>query len=69
MSEGVDKLFAGGAINSPIGRIIGMAEGNRTADGGLTANYNGHTDPGNGAWNMGNYSVNGAYYRASSPLS
>ena len=67
MSEGVDKLFAGGAINSPIGRIVGLAEGNRTADGGLTPNYNGHTDPGNGAWNMGNYSVNGAYYKASSP--
>jgi hypothetical protein len=67
MSEDVDKLFAGGAINSPIGRIIGMAEGNRTADGGLTNNYYGHTDPGNGAWNMGNYSVNGAYYSTGSP--
>lgn len=67
MSEGVDKLFAGGAINSPIGRIIGMAEGNRTADGGLTPNYKGHSDPGNGAWNMGNYSVNGAYYSPTSP--
>jgi len=73
MDEGIDKLFAGGAINSPIGRIIGMAEGNRTADGGFTVlsdgtrPYDGHRDPGNGAWNVGNYSVNGAYYKGSSP--
>lgn len=65
-NAGVDKLFAGGAMNSPIGRIIGMAEGNRTPDGGVTDHYHGHVDPGNGAWNVGNYSVNSAYYEVSS---
>ncbi|WOL31304.1 hypothetical protein [Microcoleus phage My-WqHQDG] len=67
MSEQVDKLFEGGAIGSIIGRIIGLAEGNRTPDGGVTNNYYGHEDPGNGAWNVGNYSVNAAYYTFSSP--
>src|SRR4028118_381094 len=54
-------------MQSPIGRIIGMAEGNRTADGGVTPNYGGHEDPANGAWNVGNYSVNGAFYAGGSP--
>jgi hypothetical protein len=66
-NAGVDKLFAGGAMNSPIGRIIGLAEGNRTPNGGVTDAYYGHVDPGNGAWNVGNYSVNNAYYEVSSP--
>lgn len=66
-NAGVGKLFAGGAMGSPIGLIIGLAEGNRTADGGVTDSYHGHVDPGNGAWNVGNYSVNSAYYVVSSP--
>lgn len=67
MSNGIDALFAGGALGSPIGKIIGLAEGNRTPDGGLTDSYYGHTDPGNGAWNVGNYSVNAEYYTCASP--
>lgn len=63
----IGMLFAGGAIRSPIGKIIGLAEGNRTPDGGLTDAYHGHTDPGNGAWNVGNYSVNAEYYTCSTP--
>lgn len=65
-NAGVDKLFAGGALDSPIGRIVGLAEGNRTADGGLTKAYEGHNDPNHG-WNIGNYSVNSGYYSFSSP--
>lgn len=65
-NAGVDKLFAGGAIDSPIGRIVGLAEGNRTADGGITKAYGGHNDPNHG-WNIGNYSVNSNYYSFSSP--
>jgi len=67
MTHNVESLFTGGALNSTIGLIIGLAEGNRTADGGVTDSYYGHTDPGNGAWNVGNYSVNGEYYSCSSP--
>lgn len=35
---------------------IGMAEGTRTVDGRPTRAYWGHTDPGNGAHNMGSFS-------------
>ena len=36
---------------------IGIAEGTRTADGGVTAAYYGHSDPGNGVRNQGNFSA------------
>lgn len=36
--------------------VIGNAEGTRTANGGTTAAYGGHTDPGNAAHNQGSFS-------------
>jgi len=40
----------------PIFLAIGIAEGTRTANGGYTRAYYGHTDPGNGARNVGTVS-------------
>lgn len=37
-------------------RGIGHAEGTRTAWGGKTRAYYGHSDPGNGVWNLGSFS-------------
>jgi hypothetical protein len=48
-------LFEGGS-QSLVARAVGSAEGTRTAIGGITAAYYGHTDPGNRAWNMGTFS-------------
>jgi len=42
--------------DSPIAIAIGMAEGTRTVDGGKTAAYYWHEDPGNGANNFGTFS-------------
>jgi hypothetical protein len=39
-----------------VARTVGAAEGTRTADGGRTSLYEGHTDPGNGVWNRGTFS-------------
>lgn len=50
-----DALFEGGA-DSVVAIAIGHAEGNRTIDGGKTANYSGHRDPGNSAANLGTFS-------------
>jgi len=50
-----DALFVGGA-DSVVAIAIGHAEGNRTIDGGKTGLYSGHTDPGNGASNLGTFS-------------
>lgn len=44
--------------------VIGNAEGTRRPDGGFTAAYGGHTDPGNAAHNRGSFSYQHA---ASSP--
>lgn len=41
---------------SPIAIAIGLAEGTRTLEGGKTAAYYWHTDPGNGADNYGTFS-------------
>ncbi len=49
------QLFAGGA-DSLVARTVGHAEGTRTAQGNKTAAYQGHVDPGNGAWNLGSFS-------------
>lgn len=49
------SLFEG-ETNSLVARAVGSAEGTRTPDGGHTAAYNGHTDPGNQAWNLGTFS-------------
>lgn len=42
--------------DSPIAIAIGMAEGTRTLDGGKTAAYYWHEDPGNGVNNFGTFS-------------
>ena len=54
----IDRLFVGGT-NAPIAKIIGMAEGNRTASGGYTKSASGHIDPGNSAYNIGSFSAQG----------
>jgi hypothetical protein len=51
----LDSLFAGGA-DSLVARIVGSAEGTRATDGGRNPAYYGHTDPGNGVWNLGSFS-------------
>lgn len=51
----LSTLFEGGS-QSLVARAVGSAEGTRTATGGFTAAYQGHTDPGNQAWNMGTFS-------------
>jgi hypothetical protein len=56
-------LFEGG-VNSLVAVSVGNAEGTRTPDGGYTRFYNGHTDPGNRAWNLGTFSYQ---HGASSP--
>lgn len=48
-------LFHGGS-NSLVARAVGSAEGTRTPDGGYTAAYYGHVDPGNHKWNLGSFS-------------
>jgi hypothetical protein len=48
-------LFAGGS-DSLIARAVGSAEGTRTPEGDRTKAYYGHTDPGNGVWNLGSFS-------------
>ena len=50
------------SINHPYALAIGIAEGNRTADGGLTVHYYGHKDPadqlrGSRIRNIGNFSA------------
>jgi murein DD-endopeptidase MepM/ murein hydrolase activator NlpD len=57
--DAVLKWLEGGT-NSLIAKVIGMAEGNRTASGALTNHAYGHTDPGNGAYNIGSFSAQGA---------
>ena len=48
-------IFAGGS-DSLVARTVGHAEGTRTADGHKTRAYYGHSDPGNGVWNLGSFS-------------
>lgn len=48
-------LFAGGS-DSLVARAVGSAEGTRTPEGDRTKAYYGHTDPGNGVWNLGSFS-------------
>lgn len=57
-------FFQGGS-NSLAAKVIGMAEGNRTASGGFTQHAKGHTDPGNGAYNIGSFSAQGGLNRGS----
>ncbi|MEM6457402.1 MAG: hypothetical protein AAF772_20105, partial [Acidobacteriota bacterium] len=46
------------SADSQLSIAIGTAEGNRRPDGSKTSIYYGHTDPGNGLRNIGNFSVN-----------
>lgn len=48
-------IFEGGS-DSLVARVVGSAEGTRTATGERTRYYRGHTDPGNGVWNLGTFS-------------
>ena len=48
-------LFTGGS-DSLVARTVGHAEGTRTPNGSKTRAYYGHSDPGNGVWNMGSFS-------------
>ena len=48
-------IYEGGS-DSLVARVVGSAEGTRTASGHHTQAYYGHTDPGNGVWNMGTFS-------------
>lgn len=51
----LQAAFAGGA-DSLVAIAVGSAEGTRTPQGNYTAAYQGHTDPGNGVWNLGTFS-------------
>lgn len=51
----LEGLFQGNS-DSLVARAVGSAEGTRTPDGERNPNYFGHTDPGNGVWNMGTFS-------------
>lgn len=55
ISKSDSDLFAGG-INSIVSRTVGHAEGTRAATGERTKAYYGHSDPGNGVWNIGSFS-------------
>lgn len=54
-TQATDWMFAGGS-DSLVARVVGSAEGTRTATGERTRHYNGHRDPGNGVWNLGTFS-------------
>jgi hypothetical protein len=56
-------IFSGGS-NSLVARTVGSAEGTRTPEGHKTPAYHGHTDPGNGVWNLGSFSYQ---HEATSP--
>lgn len=49
------NIFAGGS-DSLVARTVGHAEGTRTPNGSKTRAYYGHSDPGNGVWNLGSFS-------------
>jgi hypothetical protein len=51
----LDALFAGEA-DSLVAIAVGSAEGTRTPHGEKNPAYYGHTDPGNGVWNLGSFS-------------
>lgn len=54
-SARLDDIFRGGA-DSLVARTVGHAEGTRNPDGSKTRAYQGHSDPGNGVWNLGSFS-------------
>lgn len=58
-----DWIFENGT-HSLVARTVGSAEGTRQSDGRRTQAYYGHTDPGNGVWNLGTFSYQ---HEATSP--
>ena len=54
-SYDLDGLFEGNS-HSLVAAAVGSAEGTRTPAGGYTSAFQGHTDPGNGVWNLGTFS-------------
>lgn len=60
----LNNFFAGGS-NSLAAKVIGMAEGNRTASGGFTDYAKGHIDPNNDKHNIGSFSAQGSLNRGS----
>ena len=58
-----DWIFEGGS-GSLVAHAVGSAEGTRQWNGERTRAYYGHTDPGNGVWNLGTFSYQ---HEASSP--
>lgn len=63
------SLFHGNS-DSLVARTVGHAEGTRTPDGSKTRAYYGHSDPGNGVWNLGSFSFQHcreAQYQCSTP--
>ena len=56
--------FRKGGTNSKAAIVVGTSEGNRTPQGATRGSYNGHTDPGNGAHNIGSFSVQGSKAKA-----
>jgi hypothetical protein len=53
--------FREGGTSSLAAIVIGTSEGNRTAKGGFNKSFNGHTDPANGAHNIGSFSAQQKY--------
>ncbi|MBF2084745.1 hypothetical protein [Thermoleptolyngbya sp. C42_A2020_037] len=64
LSAMLQAAFAGG-VDSLVAIAVGSAEGTRTPRGDYTAAYQGHTDPGNGVWNLGTFSYQ---HGAASPV-
>jgi hypothetical protein len=51
----LSDLFSGNS-DSLVAVAVGSAEGTRSPDGGRNKAFYGHTDPGNGVWNLGTFS-------------
>jgi hypothetical protein len=68
-SDAIKDIFKGGS-DSVVAIAVGYAEGTRTANGSKTSAYYGHSDPGNGVWNLGSFSFQHCketQYRCSTP--
>lgn len=51
-----DRWIFNGGSDSLVARTVGSAEGTRSVNGDRNRAYYGHTDPGNGVWNLGTFS-------------
>ncbi|MGD1863475.1 MAG: hypothetical protein ACFB0D_02865 [Phormidesmis sp.] len=63
-SLGLDDWIFENGTHSLVAHTVGSAEGTRQANGQRTQAYYGHTDPGNGVWNLGTFSYQ---HEANSP--